>query len=194
MNIQVAIKYNGAQKSIQLQRGVLSMEKKVVNQTEYDNILLSLKDTTSKRLAQRLYAVLYFLEGYKHYQIAELLKIDTHTVSNYLKKYKAGGINGLLERKYSPGTPRLLTLEQEEKLVEIITTHTPDEVGFPPRKNWNLSIIRELIKRNYEVEYSQSGMADALHRLGLSYSRPTYTLKKADLEKQENFINSFTDI
>ncbi|MHB1651027.1 MAG: helix-turn-helix domain-containing protein [Desulfitobacteriaceae bacterium] len=62
---------------------------------------------------------------------------------------------------------------------------------IPPRKNWNLSIIREWIKRNYEVEYSQSGMADALHGLNVSYSRPTYTLKKADLEKQENFINDF---
>ena len=87
-----------------------------------------------------------------------------------------------------------MTQEQEEKLVEVITEHTPDEVGFPPRKNWNLSIIREWIKRNFEVEYSQSGMADALHRLNLSYSRPTYTLKQADLEKQETFINEFEAI
>lgn len=155
---------------------------------------MSLKDTISKRSAQRLYAVLYYLEGYKHYEIAKLLKIDAHTVSNYLKKYKSGGINGLLERRYSPGTPRLLTQEQEEQLVDIITQHTPDEVGFPPRKNWNLGIIREWIKRNFEVEYSQSGMADALHRLNLSYSRPTYTLKKADLEKQENFRDDFETI
>ncbi|MHB1650846.1 MAG: helix-turn-helix domain-containing protein [Desulfitobacteriaceae bacterium] len=52
-------------------------------------------------------------------------------------------------------------------------------------------MIREWIKRNYDVEYSQSGMADTLHRFNLRYSRPTYTLKKADLEKQENFINEF---
>jgi putative transposase len=167
------------------------MKKMVLNQTEYDSILLALKDTTSKRLSQRFYSVLYYLEGYKHYEIANLLKIDTHTVSLYIKKYKVGGINGLIERKYSPGTPRYLTSEQEERLVEVITEHTPDEVGFPPRKNWNLSIIREWIKRNFEVEYSQSGMADALHRLNLSYSRPTYTLKQADLEKQENFMNDF---
>lgn len=87
-----------------------------------------------------------------------------------------------------------LTKEQEEKLVDVIIKHTPDEVGFPPRKNWNLGIIREWIKRNFEVEYSQSGMADALHRLNLSYSRPTYTLKQADPEKQENFINDFETI
>ena len=170
------------------------MKNNIVNQTEYDSLLLVLKDTTSKRLSQRFYSVLYDLEGYKHYEIANLLKIDTHTVSIYIKKYKAGGINGLIERKYSPGTPRFLTQEQEEKLIDVITKHTPDEVGFPPRKNWNLGIIREWIKRNFGIEYSQSGMADALHRLNLSYSRPTYTLKQADLEKQEHFINDFETI
>lgn len=76
--------------------------------------------------------MLYHLEGYKHYEIANLLKIDTHTVSIYIKKYKVGGINGLIERKYSPGIPRFLTQEQEEKLVDVITKHPPDEVGFPP--------------------------------------------------------------
>lgn len=153
-----------------------------------------LKETSSKRSAQRLYTVLYYLEGYKNCEIAELLKINAHTVSKYIKKYETGGINELLERKYSPGKPRLLTPEQEEKLVEVITTYTPDEVGFAPRKNWNLDIIREWIKRNYAVEYSQRAVAYVLHRLNLSYTMPTYTLKKADPEKQENFINDFENI
>lgn len=40
-----------------LQKGeALRIQKKNTNQTEYDSILSSLKDTTSKRLAQRLYA------------------------------------------------------------------------------------------------------------------------------------------
>lgn len=170
------------------------MKDKIINQIEYDNILSALKETTNKRFSQRFYAMLYYFEGYKYYEIAKLLKIDIHTVSKYINKYKAGGINELIERNYSTGSPRLLTPEQEANLVDVITNHTPDEVGFPPRKNWNLSIVREWIKRNYEVEYSQSGMADALHRLNLSYSRPTYTLKKADLEKQENFMAEFDTI
>src|SRR5665647_3012204 len=91
------------------------MKKMVLNQTEYDSILLALKDTTSKRLSQRFYSVLYYLEGYKHYEIANLLKIDTHTVSIYIKKYKVGGINGLIERKYSPGTPRFVTIKPFKK-------------------------------------------------------------------------------
>lgn len=167
------------------------MKNMVFDQTEYDSILLALKSTTEKRAAQRLYTVVHYLEGYKQHEIAKLLKIDVHTVSQYIKKYKAGGINNLIERKYSPGSPRLLTTEQERNMVIVITEHTPDEVGFPPSKNWNLRIIREWVKRNYGVEYSQGGMAEVLRRLNLSYTRPTYTLKKADPEKQAQFMQDF---
>ena len=97
------------------------MKNMVFNQTEYDSILMALKSTTSKRSAQRLYTVLHYLGGYKQCEIANLLKIDVHTVSLYIKKYKAGGISNLIERKYSPGTPTLLNPEQEEELVKVIT-------------------------------------------------------------------------
>ncbi|MED0894649.1 winged helix-turn-helix domain-containing protein [Aneurinibacillus migulanus] len=35
---------------------------------------------------------------------------------------------------------------------------------------------------------SQSGITDLLHRLHLRYTRPTYTLAKANKEKQEAFV------
>lgn len=38
------------------------------------------------------------------------------------------------------------------------------------------------------------GMAEVLYRLNLSYTRPTYILKKADKEKQENFKKDFESI
>jgi len=34
-------------------------------------------------------------------------------------------------------------------------------------------------------------MIDVLHRLNLSYTRPTYTLAKADPQKQEEFKQEF---
>lgn len=164
------------------------------NQTEYDSLKAALKVAIGKRSVQRIYSLMLFIEGKTQCEIAKTLAIDVHTVAKYIKKYQDGGINGLLERKYSPGTPRYLTPEQEAELVKVITEHTPDEVGFEPRKNWNLGIIREWLYRSYGVKYSQSGMADALRRLNLSYTMPTYTLKKADPVKQEIFVNAFENI
>lgn len=34
-------------------------------------------------------------------------------------------------------------------------------------------------------------MLQVLHRLNLSYTRPTYTLEKVDIEKQEAFKQEF---
>ncbi|MFJ5477480.1 winged helix-turn-helix domain-containing protein [Enterococcus faecium] len=36
----------------------------------------------------------------------------------------------------------------------------------------------DLILREWSYGYTQKGVADLLHRLGLSWTRPTYTLKK----------------
>ena len=42
---------------------------------------------------------------------------------------------------------------------------------------------------NYKIDIKHSSMCVILHRLNLSYTRPTYVLKKADKKKQEEFKN-----
>ncbi len=74
---------------------------------------------------------------------------------------------------------------------EVITTKTPDQVGIPNRKNWDSHIACEWVKINFGVKYSPRGMLDVLHRLNLSYTRPTYTLAKANPQKQEEFKKEF---
>lgn len=41
------------------------------------------------------------------------------------------------------------------------------------------------------MEYSHREMADVLYRTDLSFTRPTYTLAKADPQKQEHFKQDF---
>jgi transposase len=43
----------------------------------------------------------------------------------------------------------------------------------------------------FEVSFCQSGMLEVLYRKGLSYTRPTYSLEKADVSKQEEFKKNF---
>lgn len=59
-------------------------------------------------------------------------------------------------------------------IIEVITTKIPDEVGFGHRKNWNANIAGKWVSDNFNVEYSNRGMLQVLHRLNLSYTRPTY--------------------
>jgi transposase len=52
-------------------------------------------------------------------------------------------------------------------------------------------MIRQWVIQNFNTVMSHSGMAEVLHRLNLSYTRPTYVMKKADKEKQEEFKRDF---
>ena len=150
----------------------------------------AMKDTKVKRMYQRYKVIYLHLKGYSNLDIANLEGLDNHTIGIYVKNYKQNGIRGLL-MKQSPGAPRLLTKEQEAMLAEVVTTQTPDQVGFPNRKNWYINIAQQWIKNTFGVEYSHRGTAEVLHRMNLSFTRPTYTLTKADPEKQEEYRQDF---
>ena len=135
----------------------------------------------------KCYSVLLrYFEGFTNKKIAEMEGLETNAVGNYIKKYTENGLEGL-EMKHSPGVKRKLTTEQEEKIVEIVTTKTPDQVGFEVEKNWTIEFIRQWVINEFNVTICHS----ALHRLNLSYTRPTYVLAKANKIKQEKFKEDF---
>lgn len=150
----------------------------------------AMKKNKDKRMHVRYLFIINHLHGLQNVDIAMNMGLCAHTVGAYIRKYKEGGLQNLIPAPKS-GAPRLLSQEQEEQLVKVITSNTPDEVGFPFRKNWNALLIKEWVKNNFGVEYSHSGMLYVLYRLNLSFTRPTYTLAKADPEKQEEFKQRF---
>ena len=56
-----------------------------------------------------------------------------------------------------------------------------------PFCNWTAPLACQYVKKQFGVEFSVRGMRDVFYRLRLSYTRPTYTLAKADPVKQEAF-------
>ena len=57
--------------------------------------------------------------------------------------------------------------------------------------NWNAGMISKWIEQQYQVRYSERGTRELLYRLGFSFTKPTYTLAKADPAKQEIFKQEF---
>ncbi len=56
-----------------------------------------------------------------------------------------------------------------------------------PFCNWTAPLACEYVKKRFGIKFSERGMRDVFYRLNLSYTRPTYTLEKADPVKQEEF-------
>ena len=153
----------------------------------------AIKDNRDKSMHIKYMVIYHHLKGATNVDIASMFDLCAHTVGKYIYKYKSNGLSALVPAPKS-GAPKFLTQEQETKLKEVITVNTPDNVGFPNRNNWNASLAIQWLYNNYGIKYSNSGMLKVLHRLGLSFTKPTYTLAKADSKKQEEFKASFEDL
>jgi putative transposase len=153
----------------------------------------AIKNNRDKSMHVRYMVIYHHLKGQANVDIAKMFGVCAHTVGTYISKYNNYGFSSLTPAPKT-GAPRLMTEEQEQKLKEVITQNTPDNVGFPNRKNWNASLALQWVYNNFGIQYSHSGMLKVLHRLNLSFTKPTYTLAKADPKKQEEFKASFEDL
>jgi len=162
-------------------------------QEELDAIKSVMDQEKIVRVFKRYQALYLFLSGKTYNAVADIISVTSVTVYNVHKKYKEEGLAGFPD-KLIPGRPMRLTLEQREALKQVILTNVPSDVGFPIDFNWTAGLIGNYINREYGYDYSIRGITGMLARMGLSYTRPTYVLAKADKEKQEQFVNDFETI
>lgn len=155
-----------------------------------DELKSAMKETKDVRMYKRYLVILRHLEGASNVDIAKMVSLEQHAVGDYIRNYNIKGVSGLV-MKHSTGARRKLNKDQEALIVKTVANKTPDEVGFESRKNWTIEIIRQWVIKNFDITMSHRGIHEVLHRLNLSYTRPTYVLKKADKEKQEEFKITF---
>jgi DNA-binding NarL/FixJ family response regulator len=59
-----------------------------------------IRQAKGRKIADRLRVILYKSEGYKNHVIAHLLQISINSVSTYLKRYLAGGLDAVCATRY----------------------------------------------------------------------------------------------
>jgi transposase len=156
---------------------------------EFQEIETLMKKEKERRMYERYQTLYLHYQGVEHDQIAKIINRSVKTVKTYVKAYEAQGVAGL-QLKHSSGAPVRLNQEQQEQLKSTIVHYVPHEVGFTARHNWTLELIAEFIKREFGPTYSLRGISKMMHRKGLSYTKPTYTLAAADAEKQKVFTET----
>ena len=149
--------------------------------------------TKSIQLARKLQSIRLVFEGYAVPEAARIAGCCEKTVYNNLNDYEEGGIEALYP-KQRPGRSRKLTTEQEAELYETMKNKLPSQVGFFPFVNWTSSLAVQWVKERFGAEFSERGMRNLFDRIRLSYTRPTYTLKKADPQRQQAFIDEFEQV
>ncbi len=157
--------------------------------TKEETIAMLKKYARKSRSAQqrRQYDIVRLnLEGWRKPEIAKIMDMSLQGIYKVLNRYKAKGVEGLILGK-AKGRERKMTEEQERELYEVISKRLPKDVGLEPFCNWSAPLACQYVKNRFGVEFSERGMRDVFYRLKLSYTRPTYTLAKADPVKQEAF-------
>ena len=132
--------------------------------------------------ADRLKAILLLDDGYTFEQISKILLIDDQTARNYLNRFQEGGTENLLSDKYA-GYSGWLTKEEERKLAEHLEEHT----------YLDTAPIIDYVEFTFGKKYTPSGMRDLLHRIGFTYKKTSHIPGKADIEKQQKFIDGFKE-
>lgn len=133
-----------------------------------------------KRVADRIKAVLLKNEGWKNKAIAQALRIHEETVRYYITDWssdeKLKPENGGSYSKLNEFESRALELHLEE------TTYT------------RVIDICAYIERTYGVRYTVSGLTKWLHHHRFSYKHPETVPAKADVAKQEAFIENYIEL
>lgn len=133
-----------------------------------------------KRQADRIKTILCLNMGDSYEDIAKRLLLNDSTLRNYYAEYVEGGIEKLLEDKYTGGTSRL-SCEQLQKLDKHLQQHT-----YTSSKE-----IQAYIVQQFGVVYSGTGIKNMLPRLGYTYKKPKHLPGKADRAKQEAFLKEY---
>src|SRR5260370_41432272 len=102
------------------------------------------------RVAKRLQAVVLNSEGHTSGELAKVLKAPRSKVSEWLARYQAHGIEGLLEG-YRSGRPPQLTSEQLQQLGDILDSG-PVAYGLD-NGVWTSPMISWVIEEEFGVAY-----------------------------------------
>ena len=130
----------------------------------------------NKQLAYRIHAVILLGTGYTLKKVKQVLFIDDDTLSIYVKSYKKSGIDGLLQDNRNGKSCKLNPKQISELCHELNNTI-----------HLTTASIISFVKSKFDVNYTNSGMRDLLHRLNYVYKKPTLVPGNPDSDEQEIF-------
>lgn len=134
----------------------------VVLKEEDTRILTSLANsqTAEHRKVQRAKIILLAGEGFSNAEISTKLGVHRNTVSTFIKKYMAAGLEYSLNDAERSGKPNLITDEEKSYITNIACTK-PKELG-QASELWTYRLLRDFI-RSHCKEDGYPGLQKIAH-------------------------------
>ena len=142
------------------------------------------RNTSDRDTYQKLTTLLMIHQKYPFQEIAFILGIDTSTVYRHFNQYiQCQNFDNYLATHYKPCVGKLNSQQHQQVKAYV-------------RANICHSSLQVLafIKDKFGVIYKPDSVIVLLHRLGFVYKKTKLIPSKADLDKQEHFIEEFRKI
>jgi transposase len=134
---------------------------------------------------ERIQAIQLLGQGYTKPEVARILQVTESSVYGWQLAYRKGGL-AALSTKIASGRKRLLTDKQILELRRCLFLN-PRQLEFDFGL-WTRKRVRELIKRKFEIDYSEQNVGRILKMLGFSPQRPVYQALQQDPEKRREWM------
>lgn len=133
---------------------------------------------------RRLLAIAMVLEGTSRGDAARQAGMDRQTLRDWVHRYNAAGIDGLISR-VAPGASPKLTVAQMAQLRELVLAGPDLEIHKVVR--WRCVDLRDEVSRRFCVTVHEGTIGKWLHKLGLTRLQPRPFHPKKDAVAAEAF-------
>lgn len=117
-------------------------------------------------------------EGATVASIAAAFGVSTRTVFSWLAQFAEGGQNALLAKPI-PGRPPKISAEEMRWIAQAVRDNSPQQFKFEFGL-WTLSLISELIKRQFGKSLALASVSRVMKLLGFSAQKPLYQAWQQD--------------
>jgi transposase len=136
------------------------------------------------REGRRLRAFELKERGWKQTDIADALGVSEGAVSQWMKRAREKGVEGL-RHKPPPGAPPRLSEDERARLPELVARGA-EAHGFRGDV-WTCERVAEVIRREFGVGYHPAHVSRLLKKLRLSLQKPERRADQRDEEAIDNW-------
>tara|TARA_B100001059_G_scaffold140608_1_gene140679 strand:- start:635 stop:1186 length:552 start_codon:yes stop_codon:yes gene_type:complete len=154
-----------------------------LSQKEANQIKQLHRNCKQRKHADKLKAILMLNDGFSCVAVGTILLLDDDTIRTYRNTYLSDGVESLLSDNNKGRTSSLTAVELDALEKQVTANVYSDSKG-----------IVAWIEDNFGIYYSCSGINALLSRLGFVYKKPVLTPCKANIEKQEEFVEHYKEL
>ena len=141
------------------------------------------KKQRDRRMADKIKAIVLLGTGWSVSEVSEALLLDTETLRNYVKYYREGKIEKVLELRYKGREARLSDSEKLE-----LRTHLEEYTYI------DVKSIISYVKNTFGVIYKATAMRTILCELGFVYKKPKLVPNSSDPVATMQYLQRYEEI